>query len=333
MVRLRVHEAPVTDSVDVIIAAWNRGDTIERAMLSALAEPEVRVVILIDDCSTDNTAGRARRVAAEHGERVVVMRLPVNSGPAAARNAGLTVSIAPWIAILDGDDFFLPGRVGTLLSHAAEFDFVADNLIQTREGSAELRPFKLLEAREAAWKLDLEGFVLGNVTRRGRLRKELGFVKPLMRRSFLDFHGLRYDEGLRLGEDYALYAQALALGARFLITSDCGYVSVERDDSLSSRHSMEDLERLRDVDRDFGKIRRLTTAERRAIRRHYNSVDGRVQWIEVINAVKAGSISRFVAPFFRSGTVTWFLIRNLIEQVRLRGGRRLSNLRLTSLCH
>jgi succinoglycan biosynthesis protein ExoU len=226
MVRLRVHEAPVTDAVDVIIAAWNRGATIERAMLSALAEPEVRVVILIDDCSTDDTGARARRVAAEHSERVVVMRLPVNSGPAAARNAGLTVSIAPWIAILDGDDFFLPGRVGTLLSQAAEFDFVADNLIQTRECSAELRPFKPLEAREAAWKLDLEGFVLGNVTRWGRLRKELGFLKPLMRRSFLDFHGLRYDEGLRLGEDYALYAQALALGARFLVTSDCGYVSV-----------------------------------------------------------------------------------------------------------
>ena len=91
----------------------------------------------------------------------------------------------------------------------------------------------------------MEQFVLGDVNRRGALRRGLGFLKPLIRRSFLDHHQLRYDERLRLGEDYALYARALAAGARFLIVPAAGYVSVVRDDSISSRHSREDLERLR----------------------------------------------------------------------------------------
>jgi len=46
--------------VDVIIAAWNREDTIGRAVASALAEPEVLSVVVVDDGSKDETAKRAR---------------------------------------------------------------------------------------------------------------------------------------------------------------------------------------------------------------------------------------------------------------------------------
>ncbi len=74
--------------VDILVAAWNRSDTIERAITSALGEAEVRQVIVIDDASTDDTFSRARRTGAG-SERVVVRRLPSNLGPAAARNQGL----------------------------------------------------------------------------------------------------------------------------------------------------------------------------------------------------------------------------------------------------
>jgi hypothetical protein len=32
-------------------------------------------------------------------------------------------SRAPWIAVLDADDYFLPGRMSYLLSHADSFDW------------------------------------------------------------------------------------------------------------------------------------------------------------------------------------------------------------------
>jgi succinoglycan biosynthesis protein ExoU len=308
-------------TVDVIIAAHNRAATIERAVLSALDQPEVAEVIVIDDCSSDDTENISRRMAAEHGKRVVVRRLPVNRGPAAARNFGLEISTASWAAILDGDDFFLPGRVQKLLSHAHGCDFVADNIVQVQEGREDIHENSLLQIVGAPWQLNLEEFVLGNVERRGRFRKELGFLKPLMRRSFLDAFGLRYDESLRLGEDYALYARGLALGARFVVIPTSAYVSVERANSLSGHHTQQDLERLRDVDLDLVNIIGLTINERRAIKQHYRSVDAKVQWIAIINAKKERSFSQFYAPFFRSSTVSSFLIKNLFEQACLRSGR------------
>jgi succinoglycan biosynthesis protein ExoU len=313
-------------SIDVIVAAWNRADTIERALLSALRQPEVHQVIVVDDCSTDNTTLFAQRIAASYNGRVLVRQLSTNGGPAAARNIALELSTAPWVAVLDGDDFFLPGRIKTLLSYADACDFVADNLVQVQQGQGDTPESPLLEENSVLWQLDLEAFALGNVSKRGRLRKELGFLKPLMRRSFLDRHQLRYDETLRLGEDYALYAKALALGARFVVIPARGYVSVERSDSLSGLHTLHDLERLRDVDRDFAKWKAITAPERRALRRHYESVDARAQWIAVTDALKARSARRFIGPFFRSSTVSVFLIRNLVEQIFLRAGQCLYDL-------
>ena len=38
--------------------------------------------------------------------------------------------------------------------------------------------------------LDLPDFIEGNISRRGAARGEIGFLKPVMRRAFLDAHGL-----------------------------------------------------------------------------------------------------------------------------------------------
>ena len=320
--------AVVTRTVDVIIAAWNRSDTIERAILSALAEPEVRHVIVVDDGSSDDTAARARQCNANSG-RVIVERLCWKLGPSAARNVALRISTAPWVSILDSDDYLLPGRTGALLSKADGWDFIADDLLQARGnqvGEQTLMPI-LFDRHFDPWPLSLERFLLGNVSRRGALRRELGFLKPLIRRPFLDHHQLRYDERLRLGEDHALYARALAAGARFLIVPAAGYVSVVRDDSISSRHSREDLERLRDSDVELMAKATLTASEHRALKKHYASVDCRVQWLVVIEVVKARKYVRFLAAFCRSPKVSLFLMERLFEELvqRLRkasAGRR-----------
>jgi len=311
--------AVVSSAVDVIIAAWNRSDTIERAMLSVLTEPEVRHVIVVDDGSTDETADRARECGA-NDDRVIVERLSLSLGPAAARNVALEISTAPWLAVLDGDDFFLPGRIRRLLARADGWDFIADDVLQIHENRVDKQiPTPLLSDLEfEPWSLDLEHFVLGNIKRHDILRKELGFFKPLIRRSFLDYHHLRYDASLRLGEDYALYARALALRARFLVVPAEGYVSVLRHDSISARHEKRDLERFRDSDLELTANRRLTPRERRAVKRHYLSVDCRVQWLAVIEAVKCRGYAQLMAAFSRSPKVSLFLMMRLFDEVSRR---------------
>jgi succinoglycan biosynthesis protein ExoU len=312
-------------AIDVIVAAWNRSDSIERAVNSALAEPEVRQVIVVDDGSTDDTAARAGRCDAGAG-RVVLHRLASNRGPSHARNIGLRMAIAPWVAILDADDYFLRGRSRSLLSFGDDWDFVADDLLHSETGDidpSQLRPVLFKESL-VPWRLDLAGFAQGNVRDRAVLRTELGFLKPLMRREFLVRHGLSYDEDMRLGEDYAFYARALALGARFLVVPTQGYVSVVRADSISGRHTKQELERLRDSNLDLMKRDQLTPSERRALKRHFHSVDGRVQWLVMIEAFKSRSLRPFLAPLFRSPTVSLYLLRCLVDEAlrRLKGTRR-----------
>lgn len=82
-------------------------------------------------------------------------------------------------------------------------------------------------------------FVVSNLSAAHGGRREMGFLKPLMSRSFLERQGLVYDPGIRLGEDYVLYAQALLCGAVFLLTEPAGYVATVRPDSLSGRHPTE----------------------------------------------------------------------------------------------
>lgn len=257
--------------VCVIIAARNAAPTIAVAIASALSEPEVAEIVVVDDASTDPTAAVAR--SADDGSgRLVVMRFDDNRGPSFARNAAIAGSRSPFISILDADDFFLQGRFRTLFA-ASDWDFAADNIMLIRDGATD-DATKIVAPRFAADPefLDFERFVEGNISRRRVQRGELGFLKPVISRAFLDRHGLRYDESLRLGEDYELYARAVACGARFKVIRSCGYGAIVRADSLSGRHKTQDLKRLADADLALLAIDSLPEGSRAVLRRHERHV-------------------------------------------------------------
>lgn len=95
--------------VSVLIPAYNAGRTIERALASVFAQDYQPVeIIVIDDGSTDNTG----HLAARHGNAGVrLVRLPHNCGVSAATNAGLGLATGEFIAFLDADDEWLPGKL------------------------------------------------------------------------------------------------------------------------------------------------------------------------------------------------------------------------------
>ena len=171
-------------------------------------------------------------------------------------------------------------------------------------------------------RLSLEDFVLGNVTQAGRHRKEFGYLQPLIRRQFLDLHALRYDEALRFGEDYVLYARALAAGARFLLTPTVGYVAVERAGSLSARHTKHDLELLRNSDCELMAMNHLTPRERGAIAKHRADVDRRAQWLVLVGALQSHNYPQFLSTYLRSPGLTAYLTRRLFAEVPLQLRRR-----------
>lgn len=228
--------------VCVVIAAYNARDTIRRAIASALAEPEVAEVIVFDDASTDDTSVIAR-LADDGTSRLKVIRSDINVGPSVGRNRAIESSSAPLISILDADDFFVPGRFSSILS-VADWDLIADNILFVSDATQANGFTEPADTVEKPTVLDAPGFVAGNLPNKRFARGQLGFLKPVVSRDFLDRHNLRYNEAMRLGEDYDLYLRCLVNGATFKLLKTCGYCAVVRDNSLSSRHATEDLKHL-----------------------------------------------------------------------------------------
>ncbi|MGK9052784.1 glycosyltransferase family 2 protein [Neorhizobium petrolearium] len=259
-------------TICVIIAAKNAADTIGVAIQSALNEAHVSEVVVVNDGSTDGTAAVARETDDGSG-RLTVVSFEKNRGPSAARNHAIAISSAPLIAILDADDFFFPGRFAPMLAEEG-WDLIADNIAFIYEPSEIPHPERF-EAR--AKTMSLTEFVEGNISKRGVKRGETGFLKPVIRRNFLEAHGLRYKEEMRLGEDYDFYVRALAKGARYKVIEHCGYGAVVRQDSLSGRHRTEDLRKFYEADEAILADPALSREARAVIARHRDHIRDRYE--------------------------------------------------------
>src|ERR1700722_10434370 len=102
---------PSTPSITVVMAAYNAETSISRAIESlkqqTLSDWEL---IVIDDCSNDNTGGVVEALA-KRDPRIHYERMPANKGPAAARNIGFAQAQGDWITILDSDDVYEVDRL------------------------------------------------------------------------------------------------------------------------------------------------------------------------------------------------------------------------------
>jgi teichuronic acid biosynthesis glycosyltransferase TuaG len=67
-------------------------------------------LIVVDDCSTDDTVGRVEEVS-RNDPRIRLLRQPINSGVAAARNRGIEAADGRYIAFLDSDDYWLSNKL------------------------------------------------------------------------------------------------------------------------------------------------------------------------------------------------------------------------------
>lgn len=279
------------NDICVIVAAMDAERTIVRAVASALADRAVREVIVIDDASRDGTAAAAR--SADDGSgRLRVHRSPTNLGPAAARNLALAQSSAPLVAVLDADDAILPGRFDALADPRGDWDMSADNIIFVSESDAvEFSGLSAFATGGVAERMTFARFVEANISQAGRPRGELGFLKPVMRRAFLERHGLAYDPRLRLGEDFDLYARMLLAGARFRLVAACGYVAIERADSLSARHSAADLAALVAAD-DRMLAGQLRAEEREILLTHRTQTAQRWHHRHFLDAKKRSGLMR-----------------------------------------
>jgi glycosyltransferase involved in cell wall biosynthesis len=110
--------AATAPDVSVIVPAFNAAASIRAALESVLAERSISLeCLVVDDGSTDDTAGIVAAMAAED-PRVVLLRQPVNAGVSAARNLALDSARGMWLSFVDADDRLLPGGLEALVRAA-----------------------------------------------------------------------------------------------------------------------------------------------------------------------------------------------------------------------
>jgi glycosyltransferase involved in cell wall biosynthesis len=98
---------PTNDRVSVIVPTFNRASLLPAALESVLGQshPDVEVIV-IDDGSTDDT----ETVIQPFLDRILYLQTE-NGGPAHARNIGMRAATGRYLAFLDSDDLYLPGKL------------------------------------------------------------------------------------------------------------------------------------------------------------------------------------------------------------------------------
>src|SRR5829696_1897404 len=133
---------PDSPEVTVVIPTRDRGSLLLRTLRSALAQEGVAVeVVVVDDGSVDDTPAAIQALG---DDRVQLVRRERSLGVAGARNAGIAAANGDWVAFLDDDDLWSPGKLRSQLAVAAEegADFIYTGALFV---NAELEP--LLERK------------------------------------------------------------------------------------------------------------------------------------------------------------------------------------------
>ncbi|MFT4253987.1 MAG: glycosyltransferase family 2 protein [Caulobacter sp.] len=239
-------KSPKAPRVSVVIPAYNAAKCIGRAIASLQTQTEQDFeVIVVNDCSKDDTAQVLAALAAED-PRVRVLHHEKNGGPSVARNTGFAAARGDWIAILDADDSYAPHRLETLLEAAERhgLDMVADDIVYydavadmevgiggLDAGGGEFRRVDFADyLRASMFRPSLSSFGARDIL-------QYALLKFTFRRAFVAEHGLAYPVALRDNEDFFFYAECIIAGARAGVLSRPGYVYTQRVGKVSKQNS------------------------------------------------------------------------------------------------
>src|SRR5262249_18577251 len=113
-----------------------------------------------------------------------------------------------------------------------------------------------------------------------------GYMKPIFDRRFLEANALRYDERLRIGEDYMFLACALAKGGRCVVEPLPGYCYHIRSGSISRVLEPHHVEAMLVADEDFLRDHQLDAAARSAQARRTRSLEEAAAFLALVRHLK-----------------------------------------------
>ena len=115
--------------VSIIVPVYNGAEFLEETIASVRNQTwQNWELLLVDDCSKDQSYEIMKRLAAED-ERIVPLRQEQNGGAARARNRGVMEASGRYIAFLDADDLWMKDKLSEqvrfMTDNEAVFSFTA----------------------------------------------------------------------------------------------------------------------------------------------------------------------------------------------------------------
>lgn len=133
LIKVEMENAYIDGLVSVIIPVYNAEKYLEPTLNSIYAQTGGNFeIILVDDCSTDNSAAIIKEHALSHPE-IVYHAQEKNMGAAEARNTALKIARGRYVAFLDSDDIWKSDKTERQLELMREkdaaFSFTAIEMI------------------------------------------------------------------------------------------------------------------------------------------------------------------------------------------------------------
>ncbi|UIN29874.1 glycosyltransferase family 2 protein [Microbacterium binotii] len=243
--------------VTVVVPVFNAQSYLDATVQSILAQEYTELeVILVDDGSTDGSAGICDRWAREDSRVRVIHR--ANGGIAAAQNSGLDAATGALITFCDNDDLMLPQAIGRLVDILEDADAdmsccrwsnVGASAAQSELDARRMDPPGRVEIFGEPGRKYQEVFSLAH--RRLR-RRELQYFSEanwgkLYRAELWD--GVRFPEG-RYAQDVAVSMDLYLRMSRVASCSDVLYLWLQHPSSVS--HSARRTSYFHDIVRAHG---------------------------------------------------------------------------------
>ena len=216
--------------IAVIIPFYNRPERVRQAYASVCAQCYRNIEVLLVDDGSDCRDEDLRQLVVSNGHQVLYQE---HQGVSAARNAGILNSQAPWIALLDSDDAWLPDKLTRQRAyHASNPDIL---ISQTEEiwywQGVRVKRKKILRPPE------------GDIFARSLTRCLVSSSSTLIHRSVFDRVGL-YNQELPACEDYDIWLR-MALQYQFGLLADPVVIKYGgHEDQLSKKYPAMDRYRI-----------------------------------------------------------------------------------------
>lgn len=212
------------DKVSIIVPVYRVENYLRRAVDALLGQTYTNVeVILVDDGSPDGSGG----ICDSYQDPRVRVLHQKNGGVSAARNVGLAVAEGDWIAFCDGDDWFAPNMVESMLSCAQKEQ--ADLVICDYQIVADGRPPMVCHS--------VAGMAGGCDARLVIATGSISSCTHLVKKALFDRAGVRYPEGIGQYEELPVMPVLAKHASRIAVVDAPLYNYYQRFDGSSASNA------------------------------------------------------------------------------------------------